>query len=619
MIAGQLVRFAGVGALATVVHLTAALGGRAFLEMSAQAANLLGFLCAVLVSYVGHGRFTFQVDANHRVHLPRFAIVATIGLAISSLLTFVLFSRLGLPFAVAMATIAVIVPLVSFLGSRNWAFRDATAEQERLWLGICLSFTLALAFLWIFRGTEISHDVAWYLVATRAWLEGAELYIDIVEVNPPLNFYLTVPAILLADLLGLGEANAQFLWTAVLMFISLCWVWHLVGRTTLDLGSSCFFLAGVAVTVTIPTWQNVAQREHLLLLFMMPWLVAHLANPVPEQGRGAIARSAFAAVGLCLKPHFLLFPILSTLWLIGRRRSLRPILSASNMTLGVLGALYVVGAVLLHPAYFTEVIPIATEVYGAYSDGVDIIFSRLLNPLMLLPIAVAIVALRVTALASDIAFLILMMLAALGSYFAQWAGFLYHILPLVALGLLMCFWILVHVPRRDPRAWPALLYVLFAVAIQIPAGTYSRPESHLLRSILAEYGPGAGFAVFSDGLVPAFPAVLGTQARWTSRYPAYWYVPGPLNELTQTDCAETAQTCKRLGEILDMTRRDIVSDFVSGDVDVLLINDDLLFIDDTGFDWVTFLSEDSRFAAAFAELEPRLEIGPFRIFVRPQS
>ena len=38
-------------------------------------------------------------------------------------------------------------------------------------------------------GQTINHDTAWYLYATRAWLDGAQLYVDIVEVNPPLSFY----------------------------------------------------------------------------------------------------------------------------------------------------------------------------------------------------------------------------------------------------------------------------------------------------------------------------------------------------------------------------------------------------------------------------------------------
>jgi len=33
-------------------------------------------------------------------------------------------------------------------------------------------------------------DVSWYLVATERFVNGARLYQDVIEVNPPLAFYL---------------------------------------------------------------------------------------------------------------------------------------------------------------------------------------------------------------------------------------------------------------------------------------------------------------------------------------------------------------------------------------------------------------------------------------------
>ncbi|MCA9170349.1 MAG: hypothetical protein KDB23_21875, partial [Planctomycetales bacterium] len=37
----------------------------------------------------------------------------------------------------------------------------------------------------------LNHDSSWYLIATRMWLDGAQLYQDVMETNPPLAFYLT--------------------------------------------------------------------------------------------------------------------------------------------------------------------------------------------------------------------------------------------------------------------------------------------------------------------------------------------------------------------------------------------------------------------------------------------
>ena len=51
-------------------------------------------------------------------------------------------------------------------------------------------------------------DIAWYLHSGARYLEGGTLYRDIfVEVNPPLGFFLTLPAVAAARLSGLLKAS----------------------------------------------------------------------------------------------------------------------------------------------------------------------------------------------------------------------------------------------------------------------------------------------------------------------------------------------------------------------------------------------------------------------------
>lgn len=102
--------------------------------------------------------------------------------------------------------------------------RRAQGLGTAAWLEPMLPLLVAallLAFLW---DRQINHDTAWYLIATRKWLDGARLYVDIYEVNPPLNFYFTVPPVLLADATGMSPANAQYavLCAAIALSLALC-------------------------------------------------------------------------------------------------------------------------------------------------------------------------------------------------------------------------------------------------------------------------------------------------------------------------------------------------------------------------------------------------------------
>ena len=46
------------------------------------------------------------------------------------------------------------------------------------------------AVLFIALRSPLKDDIAWLLYVARRWLAGRELYIDVVEVNPPLIVWI---------------------------------------------------------------------------------------------------------------------------------------------------------------------------------------------------------------------------------------------------------------------------------------------------------------------------------------------------------------------------------------------------------------------------------------------
>ena len=203
-LARQALRFGGVGLLATLVHVSVAwLASQTVLADPFQA-NVVGFLVAFAVSYSGHFYFTFARQSGHRQALLRFLLLSLAGLALSNAVVWLVVIRLGLPFAVAMAAVGVAVPAASFLAARNWAFNRSAAID----LAPVLLILAAGAAAFTFYGAQhLNHDSSWYLVATRKWLAGATLYRDVMEINPPLAFFLTAPGLWLADALAIGDCS----------------------------------------------------------------------------------------------------------------------------------------------------------------------------------------------------------------------------------------------------------------------------------------------------------------------------------------------------------------------------------------------------------------------------
>jgi putative flippase GtrA len=88
------------------------------------AANLIGYACAVGVSYLGNARFTFGRRALHGAQFTRFVVISLAGLGANQAITYVLVDRLGWPFWAGLAVVVTVVPAASFAAARFWAFES---------------------------------------------------------------------------------------------------------------------------------------------------------------------------------------------------------------------------------------------------------------------------------------------------------------------------------------------------------------------------------------------------------------------------------------------------------------------------------------------------------------
>ena len=121
---------------------------------------------------------------------------------------------------------------------------------------------------------DINHDSAWFLDATERWLNGAELYVDLIETNPPLAFYLTAPVILVAQWTGLFAPHVFVVYVFAVIGGSVA----LIRRLLIDAGDlpkalkHGIPLAALFVFVAGPL-RDFGQREHLATILALPYFV----------------------------------------------------------------------------------------------------------------------------------------------------------------------------------------------------------------------------------------------------------------------------------------------------------------------------------------------------------
>jgi hypothetical protein len=489
---------------------------------------------------------------------------------------------------------------------------------RQAWFIPVIAAAVAVILLVLFWDRPITDDVAWYLMGTRDWLNGAVLYEMVVEVNPPLNFYFTVPAILIAETFGVSDTNGQYILTALMLFGSLLWCGTII-RDAFGLSPArqAVLLTGIGAAMVIPALDSIGQREQSLVILMMPWLLGQVAG-TPPNARVDVPRAVVAALGVCLKPHFVLYPIAVTLVWIVRTQSLKPIVSPANLVFLAVGLAYVAYVAAVHPAYLFDIVPMASQVYGAYKTDAGMLatasYPRVL--LLLLPFVFALRDREVWMVPGIFGAAVT---AGLVSYAVQGTAFPYHLIPVSVFGMVACAVALVRARRFAPVYVAVAIAFVGLAALGLRQGYPKHSAVDHLAAVADEVGAFDSFISLSGSLFAGPPIAMATGAEWVSRYPANWLVPGAIGKLEHEDCARAPERCASLRAIAARNRSDNIADMARAEPDLLIVDLNSRFFPEPGFDWLAFMAEDPDWAGVFAEYREVARTTQFSLYRREKE
>jgi putative flippase GtrA len=580
----QAVRFGSVGVVATALHF-----GVAYLLHSLSATGPLlastgGFLIALCASYLGNSYWTFEQQGVRARQFGRYCILAVSSFLVGALIISITSRLLQWPFWAALLAVVAVTPAANLLVARYWVFaarprRFVSPDLLILTVGLCLAF-------WFYDGGMLNHDVSWYLIATERWLDGGQLYRDIIEVNPPLAFYLTAPAVWVAGQSLIAAEAAFLVWVLIVIATSLAWARRLLGRVPgLEGRERHLLLAACFVALVIAPTDNFGQREHFLVIFALPLILLVILQPLglscSRWERAAIG--ALAATGIALKPYFLALPAALAILGATRERSWRGAMAPEYLLVAFGMVLYAGFVGVVHPDYVTRIVPIARLVYDTFGQSAYVV----LLDLELFAFAFVARAILLTPgtepARREVGVRLLVVGAAFAlAYLVQFKGWRSHMVPTQAIVCIAAAWLRLTINGEMPKRAYAQL-VLLLVGLSIVAGPLLRGPYHSdWPSVLAPYvpdGPGRGsFLLLSDNMSIAFPFANVARARSASRYPCQWLIPGAIAELNGAEELSDHRR-HRLQEILDFARRTTTDDFIGS-------KPDLVIVDDRGERWV---------------------------------
>ncbi len=216
----------------------------------------------------------------------------------------------------------------------------------------------------------------WLLLASRMWLEGRDLYVGVVEVNPPLILWLYalpvwvslhvawVKDFVALGLMGLAGVGLSVWICARLMRFNPVFAGDARMRLGFPLLLACVFVFFTSTSVFF-------DRDYILLLFTFPYALRFMPSlarqNIPLRLRCAIGLCA--ALGFCIKPHAAVIFIALQLLFVLREKSYAILWSVENriVMLAMVGYFFCVWH--FTPEYIHTILPMALLTYSAYSRG----------------------------------------------------------------------------------------------------------------------------------------------------------------------------------------------------------------------------------------------------------
>jgi len=459
-----------------------------------------------------------------------------------------------------------------------------------------------------------NHDSAVYVLEAQRLLAGARFYRDILDTNPPLVVLVTAPGVLLSTFTGLELWTGFTVWICFLIFVSWILAYPYLRWAFPDQSGLLLSFAYLAAMALFPTY-DFSQREHITILLSCP---AILWFAMREAGREAplkihdVIALVLAAVGLLLKPFFLVVPIVLAVARAASRRDWRLVIGPEAVIVGMVSLLYVgllctyfrdslASILLTAQAYFGFNLPWWSLIWNFKKVELAFAACALLTWLAPVPEGRR-VLLRQLILAAGV-FLILA--------FFQRKGFSYHVLPTALLTCLASVVLAIGFVEARPNVNGATRVLALGPVVAIlvcsffcyRVGYYLYFDiGHRRANFLAgefpkavgELAAGRPWLALDTNVFPAFPTAVLINTRWSSRSDHQWIIPA-IVKLSSGDFDDRAKArqLQRLAtrfvvEDINKNKPVLVAVAVGGHVAI-----------DKVFEFLPFFSEDKDFREAW--------------------
>jgi hypothetical protein len=481
------------------------------------------------------------------------------------------------------------------------------------WLPLVAVLLLAVAMRFV---TVANTDVSWGLTMAEKWLDGARLYIDVIEVNPPATVFVYVLPVVLARLFGVRPELTM----AALVFLAIgisLWLSARILRKSRVIGGDeqGVALAVVAAALAVLPGQTFGEREHIALILFLPCLSVAAARAAGASPGAAMTIVAGVAGGVLaiIKPHFAAAIVCTAAAAAWSARSWRPLLAVEHWIAAVLLAAYAAFVAVVYPQFFSEMMPLLMAVYIPVKASWARLIVFFATPIWVAALGLVAWLKGRAALRAPFSLLLAASAGFSVSYYVQQKGWPYHSYPMLALALIALAFAFIERWHRGANDGASAARLATATIGALLAGaTYLwmnfAVDCSALAAPIRALKPHPKMLALTADLAYGHPLVRQVDGTWVSRVSAEWITAGVmlrrLNEMLDP------ATDARLEAYMRRDRAMLTEDIVRNRPDVIVVQPM------QGLDWLAWTKADPALAAALAAYRLYATVEGVRILAR---
>ncbi len=468
-------------------------------------------------------------------------------------------------------------------------------------------------------------DVIFYLASSERILAGGRLYVDIIDMNPPLAFWLTIPFVKLAQSLFFDAATVYLAGMFALIWASTAMTWILLSRTIPNSSYRLKIAVVLFLAIALPAGPAFGQREHLTIILLLPYLVlaSGRIQGYPAPRLFALLVGLFAGIGIGLKPYFLPAIIFVEIIFMVYRRNVFSVFRPEALATLLFLISYLAAAVIFMPEYFRTILPLALSTYSAFDKDWGKIWLSSWLLITIIPWAFAAFLLYFRIHKNPLP--ALMMAASTGfllGFFLQKKGFYYHIYPAHSLAsmALLCLWLApAQTIRTSTLRNATIVAVVMAPFIMLHIQWISFNQSRFANeaNLLGKIEPARSVMIFSHDIGLAFPFIRANKKKWASSFPALW----PLLGISQAYGGTGNQLSERQRWAFDFVKNKIAQDLKVYKPDIVLVDNrqNTPTLRGHPVPYLKLLSTDDQFNKQWAFYQKSEEIFSLEIWRRTEA